>query len=143
MGKRYLALTTRLLTLKQPINTIFRIGNSYQAPFGIGTHYTPLLGILEVPGPGGQTFTKAEDGEEFGATLKDFMSLNISCNYMNDLQWTNLVFGLSINNILNRKNVKSRNYIPIFEERGELVDVEVKDIKLLGITPSLHVKLTF
>jgi len=108
-----------------------------------GTHYTPLLGLIPVTIPPGITFTKAEYGEEFSVQLKDYISLNLSCNYMKKFQEFDFFAGISISNILDRKNVKSLNYIPIFEERGELVDVEAQEIFLLGITPSINVKLSF
>ena len=108
-----------------------------------GTHYTPLLGVDTFVGPDGSRFTKAEYGEEFSITLRDYISVNLAINYKKRLNWTNLSAGLSINNILDRENVKSKNYIPTFEERGELAGVDENDIYLLGITPSLNIKLTF
>ncbi|MEM7161018.1 MAG: carboxypeptidase-like regulatory domain-containing protein [Bacteroidota bacterium] len=107
-----------------------------------GTHFTPLLGVFQVNGPFGIPFTKAEYAEEFSATLQDYLTLNLAVNYRKFFNWVKMDLGISVNNVTNRKNVKSLNYIPIFEN-GELSDVVEDRISLLGITPSLNLKLSF
>ena len=108
-----------------------------------GARYTPLLGIVIFTDINGNEVKSAQYGEEFSASVSDYISLNLSANYVKDYSWFNMKFGVSVNNILNRDNVKSLNYIPIFETRGELDQVEAREISLLGITPSVNIKFTF
>jgi hypothetical protein len=70
--------------------------------------------------------------------MEDFMRLDVSAKYNIQLDKINTAFGMSIWNILDRKNV-----INIFYQQYDTDDIEEIKQFALGITPNVYVRFSF
>lgn len=126
---------------------LYKLGKwhfSSQFVYGSGRPFTPPSGSVDV--------------NEFGAILYDldlinsarlpaYHRLDLSANYKLAFKNYNLEAGITLFNVYNRQNIRSRRFTAtqIFDEAEDAFRLEVVPInfRLLGFTPNLTLNLSF
>lgn len=75
--------------------------------------------------------------------LPTYHRLDLSANYQFEFRKFGLEAGLTLFNVYDRKNIRSRRFLPSTDFDSERIDIKTIDFRLLGFTPNLTLNFSF
>ncbi len=109
--------------------------------FSTGNNYSPALGLYQVQLVNGNEETYAAFGIPFSAVLPAYHRLDLTATYKFTWQDALGEAGISIFNVYNRENVRSRSYS--LTGTGQNANLSTNSLQMIGFLPSVSIRFTW